>query len=469
MSFQRKTLKILLYFSLTMSLFVGQIFFPPVTLADLSALRKGIVSYNSERHKKSLADGSYRGEEGILRIRPEVARSFGLRVPVAPDYLKATELFKEAETYRQRAIDAIKTQEREKVQGEHAKRAGDLALLSKRTFRSAHGYMKAYRTRLDPELDDRLDKGKCSKLIDELLASSLENTSSNLRDGLGLFYNRCQGVDGDAPRLTPENIRFVNHVFGYFTKKAPAEALKGFDLDRQRSTRRSNPDPAWKDIVGWPGSRYAPLVESEYKKQKKTKYDVDPLLFMALMRRESNFSPKAVSYVGAAGLTQIMPKTAKDLGMKNIFDPPHFGQAVSLLTKERKLRRKAIALISQLTEKTKVKSARLARKYMQRSLDCRKKRARLFSRYKSELIDRAKDDRLNPTKAIEHGYKYFSEMMRIQKGDISLALASYNAGPHRVKQYKGIPPFAETVSFRNSVLGFYREYLKRLMEREKGK
>ena len=469
MPFQRKTLKIFLYFSLTIFLFISQMLFPPMAFADLSLLRKGIVSYNTERHKKSLADGSYRGEEGVLRIRPEIARSFGLKVPVDPDYLKARELFKKAEEYRERAIEAITTQKREKVKGEHAKKAGDQALLSNQALRSAHGHMKAYRARLDPELDERLDNDRCSKLTEELLAESLENTSNNLRDGLGLFYNRCQGLKGKASQLTPQNVRFVNYVFRGFTKKASGEVLKGFDLDKLRRNRGSNPGPAWQNIIGWPGSRYTSLVESVLEKHKKAQYGVDPLLFMALIRRESNFSPHAVSYVGAAGLTQIMPKTARDLGMKNIFEPPHFGQAVSLLAKERKLRRKALALISQITEENRVKSARLARRYMQRSLDFGKKRARLFSRYKKELLYKVKDDRLNPAKAIEHGYKYFSEMMKIQKGDISLALASYNAGPHRVKQYKGIPPFAETISFRNSVLGYYREYLKRLMNREKGK
>jgi len=185
------------------------------------------------------------------------------------------------------------------------------------------------------------------------------------------------------------------------------------------------------------------------------------------MKRESNFSPKAVSYVGAAGLTQIMPRTARGLGMKNVFEPPHFDQAVSLLKKERKLKQKAIGLISQITEKNRVKFARLARKYMRMSRDCRKERVQLFSRYKKELLDKAQDDRLDPAKAIKHGYKYFSQMMKAQKGDMSLALASYNAGPHRVKQYKGMPPFAETVSFRNSVLRYYREYLKRMMGSEK--
>ncbi len=439
----------------------------PAGFADINKLRQSIIDWNLKQHKKSLADGSYRGEEGVLRISPEVARSFGLKVPMDPGYLKAMNLFKKAEEYREDAIEAITTQKREKIKGEHAKRAGDLALLSNKAFKSAQGYIKAYRSGLDPELDERLDKERGSRLMDKLLASSLKKMSNNLRDGLGLFYNRSRGLDARVPSLTPENVKFANYVFGDFTKKASAEALKTFDLDKQRQKSGSDPAKTWQSVVGWPGSRYASLVAAMGGKQKKAGYDVDPLLFMALMKRESNFSPKAVSYVGAAGLTQIMPRTARGLGMKNVFEPPHFDQAVSLLKKERKLKQKAIGLLSQITEKNRVKFAKLARKYMRMSRDCRKERVQLFSRYKKELLDNAQDDRLDPAKAIEHGYKYFSQMMKTQKGDMSLALASYNAGPHRVKQYKGIPPFAETVSFRNSVLRYYREYLKRMVGNEK--
>ena len=56
--------------------------------------------------------------------------------------------------------------------------------------------------------------------------------------------------------------------------------------------------------------------------------------------------------------------------------------------------------------------------------------------------------------------------MKEHEGDISLALASYNAGPHRVREYHGIPPFAETVLFRNRVLEYYREYLRKAQERQ---
>jgi soluble lytic murein transglycosylase len=52
--------------------------------------------------------------------------------------------------------------------------------------------------------------------------------------------------------------------------------------------------------------------------------DVDPLLFLALMRQESRFDPRAVSYAGATGLTQVMPATgawiASQMGESNYRD-----------------------------------------------------------------------------------------------------------------------------------------------------
>jgi len=50
-------------------------------------------------------------------------------------------------------------------------------------------------------------------------------------------------------------------------------------------------------------------------------YKIPKALVKAVIYVESNYDPRVVSSVGAKGLMQLMPHTAKDMGVANVFDP----------------------------------------------------------------------------------------------------------------------------------------------------
>jgi hypothetical protein len=267
-------------------------------------------------------------------------------------------------------------------------------------------------------------------------------------------------------------VRFVNFVFNAAKSGLHQNPKDEFDMDVHMAVGKDMLRTGWRRALGSEDAHYLGLIESELQSRKNKAGSVDALLFLALIKQESRFDPENVSRVGAAGLTQIMPGTGKKLGMKSIFSPPYYDEAGALLRKERSLMRKAKKLILEINEENKLELAKQAIEMASQSKDYQKRRNVLFERYARELKASGKDERLNPAKSIKYGLDYFSRMIELQKGDMSLALASYNAGPHRVKQYKGIPPYSETVGFRNRVLKYYKEYLDTLGEyriKKKGK
>ncbi len=62
-------------------------------------------------------------------------------------------------------------------------------------------------------------------------------------------------------------------------------------------------------------------------------------------------------------------------------------------------------------------------------------------------------DPLNPEQNIMGGAKYISDKIKQYNGDVTLALAAYQAGSGNVKKYGGVPPFKATKAYINKVLG----------------
>jgi soluble lytic murein transglycosylase-like protein len=64
----------------------------------------------------------------------------------------------------------------------------------------------------------------------------------------------------------------------------------------------------------------------------------------------------------------------------------------------------------------------------------------------------------DPKDNVEGGVKYLRFLLDTFKGDVSLALAAYNAGLGKVAKFGGIPPYAETRNYVNRVLSYMNSY-----------
>jgi soluble lytic murein transglycosylase-like protein len=121
-----------------------------------------------------------------------------------------------------------------------------------------------------------------------------------------------------------------------------------------------------------PASARAVTAYDHLITQNASRHGISPDLVRAVIQAESGFNPRAVSPKGAMGLMQLMPATARDLGVN---DPFH------------------------------------------------------------------------PAENIRAGVAYLARLLTRFKQNVEHALAAYNAGPHRVDQYDGVPPYRETQAY----------------------
>ena len=92
-------------------------------------------------------------------------------------------------------------------------------------------------------------------------------------------------------------------------RSADGRALTTYAVAGAAEIRTTRPAPRGN-------GRFDDLIE-----QHASAHGVSPALVRAVIQAESNFNPRAVSNKGAMGLMQLMPATARELGVSNPFHP----------------------------------------------------------------------------------------------------------------------------------------------------
>ncbi len=100
------------------------------------------------------------------------------------------------------------------------------------------------------------------------------------------------------------------------------EALSKNNSNQENINILSKPDETWKEVIVQKNSNENRESKFDDIIQKASStYNVPKELIKAVIKAESNFNPFSISPKNAMGLMQLLPSTAKEMGVEDVFDP----------------------------------------------------------------------------------------------------------------------------------------------------
>ena len=140
--------------------------------------------------------------------------------------------------------------------------------------------------------------------------------------GPALFLAVAMAVGFAPPADAAEDVftyRAPNGV-QHFTNVPTTRKFRSFAPPSQRLTLLSMKPRVTQAPKGWKRLRVGQEMRDMIAKTAY-RYDLEPALVHAVVRAESGFDPMAVSRAGARGLMQLMPQTAIEVGVRDVFHP----------------------------------------------------------------------------------------------------------------------------------------------------